>query len=210
MEDSKAAPLDAKMELIRSAKILFAQKGFDGVSVKEIADHAGVNISLISYHFGGKEALYRSCLEQFGIQRLASAERMLTEVESMEEFRTRLTIFVEDFIEQHAKEPEVTSIVHRECVSGHPIIDELFAKFFMKQFKCLIGFFEKARDKNILRKDMDPMIAVGTFFGSIIHILRTAPLAEKHFGVKITDPAFKKNFVTNVIQNLLQGIQGGR
>ncbi|MBL7714027.1 MAG: helix-turn-helix transcriptional regulator [Bdellovibrionales bacterium] len=201
---------DAKSTLIRSAKVLFAQKGFDGVSVKEIADHAGVNISLISYHFGGKEGLYRTCLEQFGTERLASAERLLSEVASVEEFKTRLTIFVEDFIEQHAKEPEVTSIIHRECTSGHPVIDEIFTKFFMKQFKCLIDFFESARAKKILDPKVDVLVTVGTFFGSIIHILRTAPLAEKHFGVSMSDPAFKKNFVTHIIQNLLHGIQGGR
>lgn len=50
-------------KIMNVAVPLFAQKGFAGVSVKEIAETAGVNIALISYHFGGKENLYGAILE---------------------------------------------------------------------------------------------------------------------------------------------------
>ena len=41
--------------LIKAARSLFALQGYKATTVKEIADKAGVNISLISYHFDGKE-----------------------------------------------------------------------------------------------------------------------------------------------------------
>ena len=63
--------------LLAAAKKIFAARGYDGATVKEIAERADCNVSLVSYHFGGKEGLYRACLEQFGSQRAASAERLL-------------------------------------------------------------------------------------------------------------------------------------
>ena len=39
------------------AEKLFAEKGFDGTSTREIAKNAEVNISMISYYFGSKEKL---------------------------------------------------------------------------------------------------------------------------------------------------------
>jgi len=47
----------SKEKLIRSAELLFAESGFDGVSVRDIANAAGVNSALVGYYFGGKEGL---------------------------------------------------------------------------------------------------------------------------------------------------------
>jgi AcrR family transcriptional regulator len=50
-------------KIIEAAIPLFATKGLINVSVKELADAAGVNIALISYYFGGKDNLYAFILE---------------------------------------------------------------------------------------------------------------------------------------------------
>ena len=44
--------------LLAAATELFAARGFDGVSVEQIAQRAGVTKALINYHFGGKHKLY--------------------------------------------------------------------------------------------------------------------------------------------------------
>lgn len=48
----------AKAELLASAITVFGRDGFHAASTRAIADAAGVNISQISYYFGGKEGLY--------------------------------------------------------------------------------------------------------------------------------------------------------
>jgi len=44
-------------KLLSSAVQLFAERGFDGVSVRDIANAAGVNSGLVAYYFGGKKKL---------------------------------------------------------------------------------------------------------------------------------------------------------
>src|SRR5439155_503483 len=47
----------------------FAERGYDGVPVWAVAQKAGVNKAMISYHFGGKRKLYRATLSAaFGDQ----------------------------------------------------------------------------------------------------------------------------------------------
>lgn len=58
--------IDTKEKLLAHAIEIFSLKGFDGTTVKDLAEAAGVNVSLISYHFGGKEALYNACINKFG------------------------------------------------------------------------------------------------------------------------------------------------
>lgn len=50
----------ARKRLLDAALRLFAEKGYQKTSTREIADHAGVNLGAISYYFGDKPGLYRA------------------------------------------------------------------------------------------------------------------------------------------------------
>jgi AcrR family transcriptional regulator len=54
---SSEKPASARARLIEAAQALFAQRGYNGVSVRDIATAAGVNSASIGYYFGGKENL---------------------------------------------------------------------------------------------------------------------------------------------------------
>ncbi|MEU3521732.1 TetR/AcrR family transcriptional regulator [Streptomyces sp. NPDC006654] len=49
--------------LLAAAQELLAQRGQDGVSLREITDRAGANVSAVSYHFGSLKALCDSAIE---------------------------------------------------------------------------------------------------------------------------------------------------
>jgi len=57
MENTKLNQENTKNKIFDAALKLFGQKGFDGTSTRDICKLAGVNISMISYHFGGKQEL---------------------------------------------------------------------------------------------------------------------------------------------------------
>lgn len=53
---------ESRARIVEAAGQLFADRGFDGVSVRALAQRAGVNAAAINYHFGGKEGLYHAVL----------------------------------------------------------------------------------------------------------------------------------------------------
>lgn len=53
---------ELKRRLLSSALTLFAEHGRDGVSLRQIADHAGVSHGSVRYHFGSKDQLYLASL----------------------------------------------------------------------------------------------------------------------------------------------------
>ncbi|MBA4368221.1 MAG: hypothetical protein C0403_11370 [Desulfobacterium sp.] len=55
---------EVKEALIQSAATLFSEKGVEAVSLRMIADHAGVNHGLIHRHFGSKEMLRKETQER--------------------------------------------------------------------------------------------------------------------------------------------------
>jgi len=51
-------PVGTKLALIEAAGELFAEQGYEGTSVRAIAEKAGANVAAVNYHFGSKENLY--------------------------------------------------------------------------------------------------------------------------------------------------------
>src|SRR4030095_2721954 len=62
--------------LLRLGTELFAERGYDGVPVWAIAQKAGVNKAMISYHFGGKRKLYLAIVTATFADIIASVERL--------------------------------------------------------------------------------------------------------------------------------------
>jgi len=54
---------EAKLRVLEAALELFAEVGYEHVTVREICQHASVNIAMVSYYFGGKEKLYRAVVD---------------------------------------------------------------------------------------------------------------------------------------------------
>jgi AcrR family transcriptional regulator len=62
-ERERRDPAATREALVRAGEELFSARGFDGVPIGEIAERAGVNKALISYHFRGKRGLYAAVLQ---------------------------------------------------------------------------------------------------------------------------------------------------
>ncbi len=72
---------DTREQILEAAWDLFAEKGFEDVSVRDVTNAAGVNLASVSYHFGGKDGLIQEVvkrclnpLHEYGIQLLKDAE----------------------------------------------------------------------------------------------------------------------------------------
>jgi AcrR family transcriptional regulator len=121
--------------ILRTAERLFAERGFSGVSVRELAAAATVNIASIGYHFDSKEGLLsevyrRHCepLIQERLRGLAAAKRLRG--------KTRLTAIIDAFVrpalQQVEVEAGVTFIRLRAVLSGEnsELLEKLVAENF--------------------------------------------------------------------------------
>jgi len=197
---------DSREQLIEAARRVFAEKGFDGATVKELAERAGVNISLVSYYFGGKEGLYKACIEETGKGRLAAAERILKEPQSLEDFKVRLTLFVEEFFDFNFREKDFCVILDRECFSKKTVTRDVFRDTFVKAAEKLDEFFMSAQKAGILRAEVDPNILHLLFFGAIKSAVHFAPLMQEFYGKSIeSDRAFREAVIQHAVDFLVGG-----
>lgn len=210
MTDDKKTPApkaaDSKELLLEAAKRVFAAKGYEGATVKDLADEAGVNVSLVSYHFGGKENLYRSCLEGFGLSRVETAKRILKAPTSAEEFKVRLRLFGEDFLEIHRKEPHTCKIVQTAIDVLNAVTMDVFKNVFFNLFGTLRNFVATAQSRGIVKADLDPEITATMMIGGLMHIIRSQDLV-KAMGLKLlSDDAHAANVIDHWIEIFTTGM----
>jgi AcrR family transcriptional regulator len=76
MEATVNRSSSTKDRILGAAEVLFAQRGFEGASLRQLTAAAGVNLAAVNYHFGSKEKLveqvFRRRLDTLNAQRLAA------------------------------------------------------------------------------------------------------------------------------------------
>lgn len=76
MKRTKNNQTNSKDQILKAAKIEFADRGFDGSRMETIARRAGVNKALLHYHFSTKENLYKEVLIQQTLVGIQLVERI--------------------------------------------------------------------------------------------------------------------------------------
>lgn len=162
-------------KIVESAVALFSLKGYARVSVKEIAEAAGVNIALISYYFGGKEKLYSYVMEQ----QLTLFGRQLEVIrQEQQDPLEKIRCFIQTAIEVHKKFPYLNRLLYRELLSPTNCFDEI-VKGEAERFHNFLGeCIREAIAQGRFRPDLDIYCATVTLFSMIHFTLFTQCLPD--------------------------------
>lgn len=79
----------SKQRILNAATKLFATKGFDGTSIREICKEADANICMISYYWGGKRELYQGILDSLIEQQTQYAKTFMNISENPKDLTKR-------------------------------------------------------------------------------------------------------------------------
>lgn len=75
-----------KERILTAAEALFAQRGFEGASLRQLTAAAGVNLAAVNYHFGSKdhlvEQVFKRRLDQLNARRLAALKQISSQPET--------------------------------------------------------------------------------------------------------------------------------
>jgi AcrR family transcriptional regulator len=161
-EREKRDPGATRQALLQAGAELFSERGFDGVPIEEVAERAGVNKALISYHFRGKRGLYVAILESA----FASLAERLKAVEAdTKSARETLRAFLETF-----------TLFMREVLAAG--IDPAVLPHLVE----IIGFSRRLAERGAregLFRRVDPLLLHMALMGSLIFFFATEPARRK-------------------------------
>ena len=167
------------------ARQRFADRGFSGTSLADIADEVGIRPPSLFHHCPSKVALYRAVLlDAFDDWFALMDETMAAEpaegwpqVERV--IRTAFRFFVE--------RPDFVRLARWEALEGGPILVEELATVLRPLFERGAGFLEKEMDAGRVRR-CDARRLVITGYGAVLSYLSDAPLVGSLLGEDPTSP----------------------
>jgi AcrR family transcriptional regulator len=201
------SPERTKGQLLQAARKLFGQRGFHGATVHEIASEAGVNVSLISHYYEGKEGLYRACIEGFAEARLLAMDRILETPRSKEEFRIRLELFVTELFNFHLENKDVATLLLRDMIYESDLWGKNNESTLFSFIRRLVEYFTEAKEKNYMNSELEPMIAAGILYLTFSALFQASQVIEKQMKISIKDKEMIRPVVTQILDTLWQGLE---
>jgi AcrR family transcriptional regulator len=149
--------------LLAAGRALLPQRGCAGLSVREVADAAGVNLGMFHYHFKSREAFLRALLqslyEDMYSQLTFEADMKLGPLEAL---RAALR-FMGRFV--RANRPILARILG-DALCGDPIAVEFMRNNFPRHLGVILQIIEAAQASGSL-KPMPPPQAMGVCAGAL-------------------------------------------
>jgi TetR/AcrR family transcriptional regulator len=154
---------DCRANLIAAALPLFAAKGFNGVSVREVAAASGANLSMISYYFGSKEGLYAAVLtEQFAILgKIGEIEQM--KIDTLQKFE----LYVRATVSRYRKNPYLLRFYTSELTNPTPCFETIVKPAIKGVVQILLDTFSEGLSHERFREGLDPTDTVLALAGMI-------------------------------------------
>ncbi|MBL7543357.1 MAG: TetR/AcrR family transcriptional regulator [Bdellovibrionaceae bacterium] len=197
--------LDSRKKLIEVAVELFSKKGFHAVSVREICHQAGLNISLISYYFAGKEGLLVAALEELSKGQLERVEVALGKFESRIDFEVRLKGFLNGMVKMYLENPLLIRLFLEELEKQQEGAERVFSQTFYKTWECFTDFLKRGRLAGYLRSvtSNDRIIAL-QILSPFLGLMRTSVSSKKFYQISLDDKDFKDDVIDQILYGVLK------
>lgn len=197
--DSGAA---TRADLIAAGRTLFAQKGFDGTSVRALTTEAGTNLGAITYHFGSKRGLYTAVLED-GVRPLARRVARAAQAEGTA--RERMLGVVEAYFDHFTDHPDLPHLLLQEVAAGKEPPDVILE--IVQSVKQTIARLQiEGADDGSVRPG-HPVLTALSVVSQPIYMTLVAPLLRRVAGVDLTDPEDRGQVVAHTLAFVEAGLR---
>ncbi len=153
---------------------LFATKGFDGTSVRDIAQESGVNLAMISYYFGSKEKLLEAI---FNNRILLHNEQLKLVLDDTKMTPMKKVFYLIDLlVDRTFNRPCFHKIMVREQIDLSQksiFIQGLITESKKKSQELVRAIISEGQAKGVIKKNVDIPLMMATMFGTINQMITT-------------------------------------
>ncbi len=172
-EGEKRDPGATRRALLGAGAVLFAERGFAGVSIEDLAARAGVNKALISYHFRGKRGLYSAILAATFRE---LAERIDAVEAQAEDARAALHGLVSVFDAFRREHPTFPRLFMREVLESG--VEPLVVPHLLTVIGVVRRIAARGRREGTLRP-VDPLLMHFGLIGALVFFAATEPARRR-------------------------------
>lgn len=204
----------AKLKLVEAAECLFAERGFEAVSVRDITRAAGTNVAAVNYHFGSRDGLVAVVMARYI---LPVMDERLARLDQAERDRAGKALPVEEILEALVR-PLVTQV--RRSDHSEKLFCKLLGRLFSlhdqamppeleARFSQIMTRFMRAVGKSLPTLDPETVAWRLHFVsGGMIHLLSHVDKLQRFSHGQSGAPSFEKT-LTRFIRFAAAGMREG-
>jgi AcrR family transcriptional regulator len=205
MAVSRLSAGERKQAIVEAAIRLFSEKGFHGVTTRELAHAVGVSEPVLYQYYQNKHELYAAIVESKSREvacNLGTPQSLVADLD--QDDRTILCGIANKITRWYEDDPALNRLLLYSALEGQEFSDLFFARHASLFFDALIGYFEHRTKQGIFR-GLDASICAWAFLGMLSHQSMTRALY--HFDPY---PQPKERLVSQMVDLFLQGLQAQR
>jgi len=188
---------ETKRRILKAAQSLFARRGYDGTTTRDLASKAGVAEGTLFRHFENKKAILIEVATQGWVEILTD---LLTELSEMGSYKA-----VAQVMQRRLMRMRENSDMMRVCfmeVQFHPDLRErIQSDVIIKMTDVAEAFFETAMERGIYRR-MNPKIVAKVFLG----MFAVAGFSDKTIMEPDSSPQAMQEMAEGIADIFLQGV----
>ena len=161
---------DKQIQIIETAEELFADRGYDGTSVRDIADVAGINVAMISYYFGSKEKLMEALFEH-RIGSIQMRVESLLKDDSLTPFE-KVNMLIDDHVERVMQKQCFHKIMISVVLTNKmPGILKAANDVKLRIAEIVSELIKDGQKKGVFKKKVDVILMLNTMVGTVSQTL---------------------------------------
>ncbi|MFN3233597.1 MAG: TetR/AcrR family transcriptional regulator [Alphaproteobacteria bacterium] len=179
--------LDTRSRILQAALDVFAARGYDAATIREITNRVGVSHGLIKYHFENKDTLWREAI-RFMFDRVRPAMRLTEEEAATLNPRQQFEAEIRKGVTYYARHPEHLRILTYETMNDSGRLKWITENFLDELMKEALARIREHIAAGVL-PDLDPLHLYYATSGAIQTMFATAPEIQRARGMDYSSSA---------------------
>jgi len=171
-ESAGEAALDAEGKIKEAARRVFLEKGYEGATIRQIANEAGVNLAMVNYYFRSKDELFKSIYLETFREFLGRMAILLNEETPLEVKIWKAVDRYTDFIVDNPLIPSF--ILSEQRKNGAAFFKEMNIKGMIENSLFRKQLIQEAEKGNI--RPINPLQVIITMLSSIVFPVMAKPI----------------------------------
>ena len=192
---------DRREDILSASLFLFAEKGFHGTSMRDIAREADITEGLIYHYFASKRDLFRAIIEEHSFLPLL---RTLPELAEQLDLRGLLIVLARGFFDVLHQNKQLTRLLLQE-VQVFPEEKEAFFADAVGQSIGVLGSILEDRMNDRAKAQVDPQVAARIFFNALLALFVEQEILGGRHLLPVDEEAYVEHLVDMFVKRMGSG-----
>ena len=196
-------PTDTRDRVLHVAQALFAERGYRGTSLRDIAKRIGIKAPSLLHHFPSKQQLYLAVLDKMFESLEDAANAVAWGRESRQE---RMRQAVGDAIDFIASHPDFVRIMWKEMADESGVGRQVLKRRLPPLFSTAVNFIFRGQRDGEFRAEVDPLHFMWSLNSITIGYFTTAAMIRRLWNMNLLEPAMierRKREVIDMVERTL-------